>query len=801
MTDPTPTDCSRIQPVIPATPPHRSRLGAPLPSPLTSLVGRRDDVQQVRSLLHREDVRLVTLIGPGGVGKTRLALEVAADVADTYADGVVFVPLAAIADPALVLPAVARALEIPESGGPLMQRLTGALRLRKALLVLDNFEHVIGTAPFIADVLTACPQLRVLVTSRAPLRVSGEHEVPVPPLAVPDPGRPPPLPELAGYGAVALFVQRARAVRLDFAITEDNAGAVTELCARLDGLPLAIELAAARSKVLSPQAILARVEHRLDLLTGGGRDQPDRLRTMREVIAWSYDLLTPPEQMLFRRLAVFASGWSIEAASAVAFWDNDPGPTTLDGLSALTDCSLLLQQQQADGEPRFTMLETIREYGLERLVAAGEEEETRRRHATWYLEAAEAFWPTLQRQLDPTQAISHLAPEHDNLRAALAWLDSTGDDEGLLRLAGAIFLYWYGDLREGLSWLDREALHGVETSAAVRARAMLGAGMLAHYAADDSRAVPWLKESLALYRTIEDRWGMMFALMVLGIVAEDSGDYDEAAPRFTESLEHARVVENPVVIGLTLVHLGVVAWGQGDRDRAIAFVSEALVVQRVAGDLASRGAESLAFLGLFACEHGDFRRSVEYQRESLSLHLEMGYREVLAANLANVAMLAGAVQWPDEAARLFGAAVGQREAIGNPFKLPERAVYDRAIGIARVSAGDDAFAAAWDTGRALSLTEAAAEAFTVLDEIERRVAPGGPSLPPASTDLGDVAGLTAREREVLRLLAGGRTNREIANALFVSPRTVQAHLASIFAKLGIHTRAAAVARAYELGLA
>ncbi|MDP9471741.1 MAG: hypothetical protein M3Q71_13940, partial [Chloroflexota bacterium] len=371
--------------------------------------------------------------------------------------------LAATADPSLVLPAVARALEVPESGDrPLLQRLTGVLQSRRVLLVLDNFEHMVAAAPSVSDLLAACPKVKVLVTSRVTLRVSGEHEFPVPPLPVPDPNRLPPVAELARYAAVALFAQRARAVRPDFTLGEVSAATVAEVCARLDGLPLAIELAAARSKVLSPQAVLARLEHRLALLTGGNCDHPERLRAMRDAIAWSYDLLAPHEQALFRRLAVFAGGWTVEAAETVAGERDGPGPTTLDGLSSPADSSLLVQQQQADGEPRFSMLETVREYGLERLAAAGEEEEMRLRHAAWYLGMAEELWPALQRRLDPALAISRLAPEHDNLRATLVWLDSAGDGEALLRLAGAIFLFWYvhGDLREGLSWLERADARG-----------------------------------------------------------------------------------------------------------------------------------------------------------------------------------------------------------------------------------------------------------------------------------------------------------------------------------------------------
>jgi non-specific serine/threonine protein kinase len=473
----------------------------------------------------------------------------------------------------------------------------------------------------------------------------------------------------------------------------------------------------------------------------------------------------------------------------------------LDGLASLVDKSLL-HLVGDDEEQRFSILETIREYGLERLAAAGEEEETRRRHAAWYLAQAEEHWPALLRRRDAAHAVNRLAMEHDNMRAAFVWLDRTSDGQALLRLAGALFLFWYvhGHLREGLSWLERALKHGNDAPTAIRARALLGAGMLAHYAADDARSVPWLEASLAHYRTTEDRWGLAFSLVILGIVAEDVGHYDQAAARFAESLVHARAADDPVTTGLVLFHLAVVAWGQGDRERAGALLNEALAIQEAAGDLAYGAAESLGFLGLLAWEEGDLPRSVDLQRESLSLHLHIGAKEVVAVNLANVAMLALTTRHPAMAARLFGAAVGQREAIGNPFKLPERAVYDREIDAARSDLGDDAFTAAWEVGRGLSLAEAAADAFVTLEEIGCQVTTGARSSPPPSAAPGTFAGLTGREMEVLRLLVEGRSDREIASALFISPRTAQGHVARIFTKLNVNTRTAAVAVAIQASL-
>jgi predicted ATPase/DNA-binding CsgD family transcriptional regulator len=776
----------------------REQSPATLPSVLTSMVGRQKEAQAVADLLRLPEVRLVTLTGPGGVGKTRLALRLAADLDDELSSGVAFVSLAAVTDPAFVESAIAYDLGIREAGGkPIGRVLESTLRGRRMLLVLDNFEQVVDAAPRMTALLAACPELTMLVTSRTALRVHGEQEFPVPPLATPELERLPLLADLERTDAVALFVQRAKAVRPDFALTPESAPVVAEICHRLDGLPLAIELAAARSKVLSLAALSARLTNRLDVLTSGPQDQPARLQTMRAAIDWSYDLLTEDERALFRRLAVFVGGFTMDAAEHVATAGTGLDQSVLDGLSSLVDKSLLAHVHEGDHEPRFWMLETIREYGLERLLDAGEEPVTRRRHAAWCSALAEHYWPNFQRRHEAAKAVTRLAAEHDNTRAALTWLERAGDRDALQRLAGAAFLFWYveGHLREGLSWLERSLQPDVETSPASRARALLGAGMLAHYLEDDARAVPYLEQSLARYRALADLWGQAFSLAILGIVAEDSGGYDRAAELLTESLDHARAAGDTVTTGLVLFHLGIVAWGQGELERADTILNDALIQQRTSGDLDYGAAESLAFLGVFACERGDIQRSAEMQRESLSLHLGLGSKEVLAVNIANVAILAAATRRPNQAVRLYAAAREQREAIGNPFKLPERAAYERSMAEVKAVLGEAELAAAWDAGRLISLSAAVAEAIAVLDGIERQ-APVDSTPPRLGVLASDrFSDLTARELEVLHFLVDGRSDREIAHALFISPRTAQAHVAHIFTKLGVNTRAAAVAAA------
>jgi non-specific serine/threonine protein kinase len=795
---------ARLTPIVAFTPPERSPLGD-LPLPLTSFVGREGEVAAVAVLLGDVAVRLVTLTGPGGVGKTRLALRVAEELAGGFPDGVWFVPLAPVRDPALVADAVAGVLGVRETASrTFVAGLQGFLRDKQALLLLDNLEHVLEAAPLATDLLSTCPRLKILATSRAALRLSGEHGFAVPPLALPDLADLPPLDRLSETPAVRLFVERARATRADFALTAGNAAAVTQVCHRLDGLPLAIELAAARVAVLPLQALLVRLDRRLALLTGGARDQPPRLRTMRDAIAWSHDLLTPAEQTLFRRLSVFVGGCTLEAAEAVA---GETGLDVLDGIISLVNKGLLgLVDASAGspdpGAPRYGMLETIREFGLEQLKGSGEEEAIRLSHAAWSVGQAERFLESmLSSWLALLEWLNRIEADLDNLRAALAWLERTGDAAGVLRLAGSLGEFWlfHNHRQEGRGWLERalDPARGVAVPAAVRALGLRAAALLAVNRGDYAEASALGTDCLTLWRDVGDRQGTALALHVLGFVDLAQGHYDQAVVHIGEAQALFEALGNRWWVAATRSGIrGRAAHGRGDLAEATAIFEAALPVFRELEDPIN-AMVTLNHLGFVACDRSDRVGAAARFAASLPHLRQVGAQWTLADWLAGVATLAETCGAPEQAARWFGAADALCVEHGHAYTLPERASIERAIGAARATLGEAAFAGGLAAGRTLPLAEAIDEASAFLSSISAIADPAPLAEPRRSVR---IAGLTPRERDVLRLLVAGRSDKEIAAALFIGMRTVQSHTENLYAKLGVRNRHEATAVAVRRGL-
>jgi predicted ATPase/class 3 adenylate cyclase len=722
-----------------------------VPTSPAPLIGRAQALAHLVELLRHDTVRLLTLTGPGGSGKTRLALEAARVLVPTFPDGVVMVSLAAVRDPHLVAATIAETLAIPETAGQtLLQSLQTALHGKHLLLVLDNFEQVVDAAPLVADLLAHCPRLRVLTTSRLALRLTGEQELPVPPLALPDPTQLPPLAALEQVAAVALFIQRARAARPDFALTAANAPVVAEICRRLDGLPLALELAAARSTLLTPTALLDRLAYRLPVLTTGARTLPARQQTLRDTIAWSYDLLAPAEQTLFRRLAVFAGGWTLAAAEAVCTGAHDLGIDVLDGLFALVEHNLVRQVETEDDEPRFTMLATIQEYAAEHLADSGERELVRRRHATYLLTLAEEAAPML-RSADRQAWDSRLGRERDNLRAAVAWAIDQGEAELGLRLVGALQLWLYRVLlSEGRHWTEQllAVPRPDRRSTAGRATGLMAAALLAFgqtdYASAARRAgasvalwrrlgAPaelawaqiWLSSAIArrnqftarpfhnpervaalgaasaaYYRQVGDTWGLALALDALGLFWRSRGDWASAGPLLEESATLFTALGDRWWSGILCSMLAGYARWRGDVARARHLWEEAMRLAREVGDLANT-ATWLHNLATLLQQLGEHAQASALLYEGLRLNRDLGRTAGVALCLEALADSLHVRGAEREAVQLLSASVALRSAPGARGGASPPSAMPAWLTDARAALGEAAFRAAWSTGQVL----------------------------------------------------------------------------------------------------
>jgi predicted ATPase/DNA-binding XRE family transcriptional regulator len=693
-----------------------------LPAPPTSLIGREREVCEVLDLLLHEEVRLLTITGPGGVGKTRLALEVAGLSREAFADRVTFIPLAPLRDPDLLPSVLATTLGVKEAGDEsLHESLKRHLESKEMLLLLDNFEHLLEAVPVVADLVRSCPGLTVLATSRAPLRLSGERQFPLPTLSLTEVAPPERSP------AARLFEERARAVSPDFELGASNAATVAEICQRLDGLPLAIELAAARVKLFSPRALLDRLDHRLQLLSGGARDLPRRQQTLRDTVAWSHDLLGPDERALFGCLAVFAGGFTLEAAEAVCGSGTLEEERVLETLASLLDNSLLVSRAEDSAglegdEPRFTMLETIREYAAERLRSSGEAEKTRRAHALYYLALAEAAQPEASIRMQE-EWMAVLETEHENLRAALRWAIRQREVGIGTQLGLMMWRFWAEryHVSEGRRWLEAVLAIGepeggvAENTLPARRWAFLHlvTGMLAAGPGDYDRAVALFEESLALYRKIGHIKGTSGPLRELGAVAYHRGDYESAVRLSEQALAISRESGSAFGSGLAVCTLTDALRAQGHTERARTLLEESVASLRrrtyplrVANALAI----SLSRLGSVECEMGRVARASELHKESLKLARRFGFTFDVVICLEGMARVQAIQGRPERAARLLGASAARHEEKGTPLTPITRADRDHAVAEIRAAIGEDMLAAEWAKGNAMTLEEAIKEA-------------------------------------------------------------------------------------------
>ncbi len=719
-----------------------------IPAQRTGFVGREKEIAAAKELLLRPDVRLLTVTGPGGIGKTRLAVEVANGIVDSFPGGIHYVSLSPLGDPGLLAAAIAQSLGLRETGGQapmeiLRMNLQDSSR-PPMLLLLDNFEHLAKAAPTVAELLAMGPNLKILVTSRAALHLYGEHEFPVPPLALPDLKSMPAPEALSQYPAVALFLQRAVAAKPGFELNRENASAIAEICARLDGLPLAIELAAARVKVLSPSAMRTRLASRLQLLTGGARDLPERQQTLRAAIDWSYDLLSPAEQKLFRRLAVFVGGCTLESVEAVCDTKADLDLDLLDGMASMVDKSLLQQIEQPTGESRFAMLETIREYAREKLTASSEEALTKRAHAAYCLVLAEEESADQNNAgAEAAERLVVLAPEHDNFRAALEWLTETGNADWGLRLGAALFRFWetreyFAEGRDRLNTLLN--LPGAAAPTKARARALFAAGVLALEQRDYAAADSLIRENAQISRSLGDKQAVAVSLNALGVIARDRGDLAPAHSLFEENILLWRELGDQKAVARSLSNLANVLKLQGDFARARSLYEECLLIFSGLEDK-SGVAWSFNYQGDVACDQGDFGAAQNFYEKGLSIFREIGDRRGIAGALADLgnlavaqnnyaaahtlyreslkifqeleqkrgvarvlecfACLAATQSHAERSLRLAGTAAALRKNIGSPLTPAEQTKLETTLQAARQSLTNAAGATAWLEGWAM----------------------------------------------------------------------------------------------------
>lgn len=835
-----------------------------LPFQLTSFVGREREMAEVKRRL--TTTRLLTLTGAGGSGKTRLALQSAHDLIDQYVDGVWFVELARLADPVLVPEAVAATLGIREQPGrPLTDTLLDILRPKDSLLILDNCEHLRPACAALSNtLLQACPGVRLLTTSQVALRVAGETTWLVPSLSMPDPQRLPAggaalLTTLASFDAIRLFVERASAAVSSFQLTEQNAMAVAQICRRLDGIPLAIELAAARVKVLTVQQIAQRLADAFSLLTRGASTVLPRHQTLRAAVDWSYALLSEHERAALRRLSVFAGGFTLEAAEAVlGTEDRGVGDAyfmavedVLDLVADLVDKSLVeVVEREGAEEARYRLLETIRQYGAEKLDESGETEALQQSHTAYFLELAEVAEPKLKSYAQLTW-LDRLEQEHDNFRAALTWCRNNEEVESGLRLAAALWRFWKirGHLSEGRGWLET-FLAGAPQRAPTRARAralcysgalawhqgdldlacarlaeavtygrvlgdLVGLAIALHYlglsqsrGGNLSVAHSYQAESLAVARQAGDAWATALALYGLGGDALMAGEYSVVDARCEESLAILRGLGDRWLVCNILIHAGEAARAQGDDTRAVTLYQQSLTLAQELG-MKEIAAVCLHNLGWMAVHRRDSKRAAALFEQSLDLAWELGVKYCLAWSLGGLASVAGGTA---QGAQLFGAAEAMREAFHILIDPIDQLDYDHAVATAREVRGDKEFAAAWSAGRGLTLDNAVALARHVAAEqgtegaqaaTEARSAVSAVPAPttPIRAAKERYGSLTAREREVAALIAQGKTNDDITRALSVGIKTVETHISHIFTKLGFDNRAQVAAWAIDKGLA